>query len=350
MYNRKAILKDVIIVILALLGANIIAIPVYMLLDDASQYIISVYILAVAVIARWTDGYIYGTIGSFLAVICVNYFYTYPYLQFNFTMSGYPVAFICMLVVSILISALTTTVKAQENIKLEAEKEKMRANLLRSLSHDIRTPLTTIVGATNAMLTEEKLSESEKKELLTEINEDALGLIKMVENILSITKMGGSGSINKTEEIAEDIIGSAVVKFKKKFPDINIDLKVPENIVIIECDPKLIEQVLLNLLENAAIHGKTVTDIYLSFEVMDGYGIFRVRDNGVGIKDDLIPALFEDYVDRTDNGTRNDLKCNMGIGLAVCSTIVRAHGGQIVAENTGSGAMFTFYLPLEENK
>ena len=333
----------------AVLLASLISAPVYMMLDDANkQIIVSIYILAVAVTARLTDGYIYGIAASFLSVILVNYIYTYPYLQFNFTMAGYPVAFICMLIVSVLISAQTSAVKQQEQIKFEAEKEKMRANLLRSLSHDIRTPLTTIVGASNAILTEEKLSWEERRELVSEISEDAQGLIKMVENILSITKMGGDAAINKTEEIAEDIISSAIVKFNREYPGITVEQKVPEEIAIIRCDPKLIEQVLLNLLENAAVHGKSTTHILVSFRLDGGKAVFSVSDDGCGIDEEVIPKLFEDYVDRIDDGARKDLKRNMGIGLAVCRTIIKAHGGEIKAYNTGKGARFVFFIPMEE--
>ena len=348
MKKKGHIVRNLVVFFGTLALTSIISAPVYSLLKDHNQFIICIYILAVAIIARWTDGYVYGIVASFFSVFIVNYIYTYPYLQFNFTMTGYPVAFICMLLVSIFISTLTTTVKEQEQIRFEAEKEKMRANLLRSLSHDIRTPLTTIVGATNAMLTEEKLSREERDELLKEINEDALGLIKMVENILSITKMGEDARINKTEELAEDIISSAIVKFNKEYPDITVEQKVPEKIIIISCDPKLIEQVLLNLLENAAVHGGVTTHIDVSFGIENGEAVFQVEDNGQGIDEDVMPGLFKDYVDRIDDGARKDLKRNMGIGLAVCSTIVKAHGGSIGAYNTEKGAKFVFSLPFEE--
>ena len=349
MEKRKRIIKNTIILLSVVAAANIVSFWLFGLLGDKNQFIISVYILAVSIIARWTDGYLYGVLASLICVISVNFFFTYPYMAFNFILSGYPVAFICMLLTSILISALTATIKQQENIKIEAEKERMRANLLRSLSHDIRTPLTTISGVTNALLTEDKLVDSQRRELLLELNEDAVELIKMVENILSITKVGGETSISKSDELIEDIIGSAIHKFKKNYPDIEIEENVPDEIILIKCDPKLIEQVLINLLENAAVHGKHVTKISVSFFISRGFAHFSVSDDGAGIDADVFPRLFQDYVDRTKDEESADQKRNMGIGLAVCSTIVRAHGGKIWAENTGRGAKFEFTLPFEED-
>lgn len=102
------------------------------------------FVLAVLFISRFTDGYIYGLVASMVAVVGVNYVFTYPYFEFNFTITGYPLTFLSMLAVSISVGTLTTQIKQQEQIKLEVEKEKMRANLLRAVSHDIRTPLTSL--------------------------------------------------------------------------------------------------------------------------------------------------------------------------------------------------------------
>lgn len=120
------------------------------LLDDSDVYVALIFELAVVLVSRFTSGYFYGLLASVVGVIGVNYIFTYPYFAFNFTISGYPLTFLVMLAVSIVVSALTTQIKQQEKLRAEAEKEKMRGNLLRAVSHDIRTPLTSIVGGVNA--------------------------------------------------------------------------------------------------------------------------------------------------------------------------------------------------------
>lgn len=339
---------DFFVFLAVMIAANIVAFPIYRLLEASSPYIVCIYILAVALVARWTDGYLYGVLASFLGVICVNFLFTYPYMAFNFTITGYPIAFVTMLTVSVVISALTTATKDREQIRIEAEKEKMRANLLRALSHDIRTPLTTIVSATNAMLTQDGIDESQRRELLEEVNEDAQELIKMVENILSITKMGQNAAITRTDELAEEIISSAVLKFRRKFSHINVVQKIPDDIVMLSCDPMLIEQVIFNLLENSAVHGKNTSFITIELTLWGKTAVFTISDDGGGIDPGAMDKLFDDYIDKAGSGTRSDQKNNMGIGLSLCRTIINAHGGEITAENTEQGALFRFTLPTGE--
>ena len=119
---------------------------------ESDTHVPLLFVLAVLFISRFTDGYIYGIVASMIAVVGVNYVFTYPYFAIDFTITGYPVTFIAMLAVACSVSALTTQIKKQEQIRLEAEKEKMRGNLLRAVSHDIRTPLTSIMGAASVVL------------------------------------------------------------------------------------------------------------------------------------------------------------------------------------------------------
>ena len=149
-----------------------------------------IFVLAVLLISRLTTGYLYGLVAALLGVVCVNYVFTYPYLALNFTLSGYPLSFLAFLGVSIITSTLTSQAKQQQELRVENEKEKMRANLLRSVSHDIRTPLTSIVGATSTILETPTLSPAEQRDLLEDVRDDAQWLIQVVENLLSITRIG----------------------------------------------------------------------------------------------------------------------------------------------------------------
>ena len=250
------------------------------------------------------------------------------------------------LAVSLITSTLTTQIKQQERLRAESEKEKMRANLLRSVSHDIRTPLTSIMGATSALLENPGLSQEEQRTLLTDARDDAQWLIRVVENLLSITRMGDTQArISKQPEAAEEVLGEAVRKFRKRFPSISVEVRAPQELLIVPMDPILVEQVLSNLLENAALHGETTTRITLSVQEDGSFARFSVRDNGCGIPKKVLPTLFDGGLKHSETSAC-DGKRNMGLGLSVCLAIVRAHGGSMEANNLSAGAEFSFRLPL----
>ena len=203
----------------------------------------------------------------------------------DFTVTGYPLTFIVMLTVSISVSALMTQIKMQEHVRLKAEKERMRANLLRAVSHDIRTPLTSIEGAAAGIIdNKDVLTEEQKEELLLNIKEEAQWMVRMVENLLSITRMNDEGTrLTTHEELAEEIVSSAVVKFSKRFPDIKVEVDIPEEVVIVPMDPILIRQVIVNIMENAVIHGGSTTRVKVTISANETEAIFSIEDNGKGI-------------------------------------------------------------------
>ncbi len=320
------------------------------MVDDSDVYVSMIFLLAVVLVSRCTEGYLYGLVASFAGVVCVNYIFTYPYFAFNFTLSGYPITFISMLAVSIIVSAMTTQIKEQEKLHAEAEKERLRGNLLRAVSHDLRTPLTSILGASSTILENDgAITPEKRRELLTEVKEDAEWLIRMVENLLSITRIGSeTARITKEYEAVEEIVGESVRKFKKSFSYPPVVVAVPDDLLMVPMDAILIEQVIINLLENAAIHAKNASCIWLSVFCRDSSAVFEVRDNGDGIEKAAFPYLFKGYSMEMDTG-RSDKKRSMGIGLSVCMSIVKAHGGLMEAENSPqSGAVFRFTLPVEE--
>jgi len=303
-----------------------------------------IFVLAVLIISRSTNGYFYGILASLAGTIVANYIFTFPYFVLNFTMTGYPLCFTVMLACSILTCAMTSQVKQAERLRTVSQQEKMRANLLRAVSHDLRTPLTSILGATSAVIDNQStLTEEQTKKLLVSVRDDAQWLIRIVENLLSVTRIDdGQTRIKTEEELGEEIIASAVQKFKKRFPHIRVSVQVPEEMLFIPMDATLIEQVLINLLENAVMHGKTTENIVIRLEKQENRAVFYVEDDGQGIAPEAIPRLFEGYFTHSDD-TRN-----MGIGLSVCKTIVRAHHGEMTAGNLTQGAQFTFSLPLKK--
>lgn len=322
------------------------------LVDQSTDYVSMLYILAVFLVSRFTSGYFYGTVTSVISVLAVNYFFTYPYFNFDFSPSGYPLTFCCMMAVTIITGTLTTQIKQQSRAYLEAEREKTRSNLLRAISHDLRTPLTSIIGASSAIMeNDDALSPKERKELLTGINEEAQWLIRMVENLLSITRIDDEHcktKIHKDSEAAEEIVSESVYKFKKRFPDAEITVKVPGELLMIPMDAMLIEQVIVNLLENAVLHAKGASIIQLMVTEAAGYAVFEVGDNGCGIDKELLPHIFDTRCKPGDED-RGDGGRSMGIGLTVCNTIINAHGGAMTARNKlMGGAVFRFTLPLED--
>jgi len=303
-----------------------------------------VFVLAVLLISRLTTGYLFGLIATVLGMVCVNFIFTYPYWAFDFHNPGYPLTFFTLLMISLITSTLTAQAKRQAQLLAENEREKMRANLLRSVSHDIRTPLTSIVGSTSAVLENPGLSEREQRELLENAREEAQWLIRVVENLLSITRMGDDQApITKEPEPAEEVLGAAAQKFRRRFPQVGVTVSAPEDLLMVPMDPILIEQVLANLLENAAVHGGA-SGVALLLEAEEDFARITVRDNGRGIPKNELDHLFDGRL-KSRRPPDGGGKRNMGLGLSVCRAIVLAHGGSITARNLLRGAELSFRLP-----
>jgi len=235
----------------------------------------------------------------------------------------------------------------QRTILIETEKEKMRSNLLRAISHDLRTPLTGILGASSAILeNRDMLDEQTKEKLISHIKDDSQWLIRMVENLLSVTRINeDTANVTKTPEAAEEILAAAIGRIRKRFPEHKINVSVPEELLMVPMDGTLIEQVIINLVENAVKHSGDDTIINVSLKRENTMAVFEVSDNGEGVSDADFPYLFETYV---PNGRRtSDSSRGMGIGLSICMSIVKAHHGKMEAFNhKDGGAVFLFKLPL----
>lgn len=335
--------RNVLVCLGMLSAATALSMLLSSLHDDNNPFAMPVYILAVALTARLTDGYRYGIAASLVGTFCVNYMFTYPFWEFDITLTGYPLTFAVMLVVSIIISTLTTQIKRQEQLRFEAEREKMHANLLRAIAHDLRTPLAAILGASSA-LREQALSPGDRDALLLQIHRDANWLVRVTENLLSVTRFtSGDVALKKTDEVVEEIVGSAIVKYHRAQDALPVQVDAPETILIAPMDATLIEQVLLNLFDNASAHAQGATGIWLSVREEPGRVVLRVADDGAGIPPARLPTLFDGGVSGGDGGR------GMGIGLSVCRSIVRAHGGELTAgNNPGGGAYFEFDLPCTE--
>lgn len=319
----------------------------------SDTFVPMIFILAVLIVSLTTDGYFYGIVASLASVIGVNYAFTFPYMKLNFSIYGYPVTFVTMLAVSLVISTLTTRAREQEKLRHEAAQAKLRANLLRAISHDLRTPLTSIIGSIDTVINEdEHLSSEERRILLNDAKQDAEWLVRMVENLLSITRIGGTEQthIEKSPELVEEILGECIANFKKHYPSTNLKVNIPDEPLLVEVDAMLIEQVIMNLLDNAEKHAKGMTELGLDVTRRGKWTYFAVSDNGEGIDPAIIPILFRGQID-PENGKTYDSNRFRGIGLAACQAIISAHGGTIGAVNRPEGgAVFEFALPVEEDE
>ena len=239
--------------------------------------------------------------------------------------------------------------KERENIRIAMEKEELRTNLIRAISHDLRTPLTGIVGASGVILDNlEQLDKANIAKLVSDINEEALWLNNLVENILNMTRIGeGKLLISKSYEVVDDVVYQAINHISNLAKTRNISVSVPEEVVTLLIDGKLIVQVLINLLDNAIKHTQENCNIFVRVYTQDNMVVFEVADNGKGIDNNIKNSLFDSFV--TFSSKIIDGKRGMGLGLAICKAIVEAHGGIITAgEAAEGGALFAFRLPLME--
>lgn len=235
-------------------------------------------------------------------------------------------------------------IRERERAEAAAENERFRANILRSISHDLRTPLTSISGnATNLMENERNLSEREKKMVYSDIFEDSQWLISLVENLLSFTKLEEVSSLQMTTEVLQEIIEEALRHVDHHSREHKIITRDSDEVLLVKADVKLIIQVLINLVNNAVKYTPKGSEIIIEAERENGRIWISVSDNGPGIPPDRQEHLFEMFY--TCHNTIADSRRSLGLGLGLCRSIMKAHGEQIVYEdNVPHGAVFRFSL------
>lgn len=257
---------------------------------------------------------------------------------------------------SFLDSAIKQTVIAVERNNLEEharadelkiERERFKTTLLRSVSHDLRTPLASIQG--NAEFLKDncgQVGDAEREALLSSMASDARWLAEMIDNLLGMTRVQDEDvPLDFQPEVVDDIIGDAVMHEMPYREGHEITVKPPDDVVLVPMDGKLIRQVLINLIDNAIKHSAPQARIVVSSEVRDGKAVFRVADSDGGIAPDMLGKVFSRFV---SEGAGSGRKSGIGLGLSICQAIVEAHGGGIGARNNDEGgATFEFWLPLE---
>lgn len=346
MHDKKRIITDSLFTIIILTGTFFVNL---LLQTGFKTYTMTpmIFLLGVFLVSRKTQGYFYGITASLVSVLAVNYAFTYPYYAFDLITPECLSSAVIMLIVAIMTGTLTTKIKQQEKVKAEAERERLRGNLLRAVSHDLRTPLTSIYGACSTLLENyDELTRQQHMKLLGDVRADAEWLTRMVENLLSVTRIDGqSVKLAMHDTVLEEFVDAVVLKFHKHYPNQKIQVSIPDAFVSIPMDAMLTQQVLINLLENAVFHAKGMENLWLTVEVLSGRAWFRVIDDGCGIPADRMGSLFAG--NQSPNTRADSSRSNMGIGLSVCAAIVRAHGGEIWAGNRQEGgAEFCFTLRM----
>jgi two-component system sensor histidine kinase KdpD len=230
-----------------------------------------------------------------------------------------------------------------EQALLKAETETLRNTLLSSVSHDLRTPLAAITGAASTLLQKDVAFEtSERQELLMTIYEEAEHLNHIIRNVLDMTRLeAGAITVKKEWQTFEEIVGAVLNRLAERLKDRPLKTTLPEDLPLVSFDPLLIEQVLMNLLDNAIKYTPQGTPIELSASVKDGEIIVELKDRGPGIPANAEEKIFDKFVRGSATGG------GIGLGLTICRAIIAAHGGRIWAENRpGGGSIFRFTLPL----
>ncbi len=239
--------------------------------------------------------------------------------------------------------------KEKESAAVLAKNEQLRANLLRAISHDLRTPLTSISGnASNLLSNYDKLDEETRVQVFTDIFDDSQWLISLVENLLSVTRIEeGRMNFNMSVQLMDEVIDEAMKHINRKGVEHNISVECRDELLLARMDAKLIIQVIINLVDNAIKYTPAASDINITAEKTEGFVSVCVADNGNGIPDPMKSRVFEMFY--TGDNRIADSRRSLGLGLALCKSIIHAHGGEItLTDNLPHGSIFTFTIPSGE--
>lgn len=315
--------------------------------------IIAVYILGVLIISIITSSWMYSFLASVISVLAFNFLFTIPRFTLRAYDPSYPVTFGIMFLVALITGSLASRMKeyAKESAQaaMQIEKEQLRADLLRSISHDLRTPLTSISGnASNLLSNENEFSQETRMQIYGDIYDDSMWLIKLVENLLSVTRIeDGRMDLRMSAELMDEVIAEAMRHTDRNRDGRKIEVSSDEEFILGKMDARLIVQVVINLVDNAVKYTPEGAQIRIHTGKKDGMVVVSVSDTGPGIPDEQKSKVFDMFYTGTNRAA--DGRRSLGLGLGLCRSIIRAHGGEIwVSDNKPQGAVFTFTLPAEE--
>jgi two-component system, OmpR family, sensor histidine kinase KdpD len=299
---------------------------------------VMVYLLG-TVLVSLRFGYGPSVLAAVLSVGCFNFFFIPPYYTLAVADLRHVVTFVVMLTVALVITSLQKRALSAQR-KIEAEQ--LRNALLSSVSHDLRTPLAVVTGAASTLL-EADLGEEDRKELTGSILSEADRLNRLVQNLLDMTRVeSGKLEVKKQWLPLEEVVGSALVRAERLIGARDVTTNLPREMTLVPIDSILIEQVLLNLIDNAVKHTPPGGPIHIEARMRETAVEIEVADRGPGLSDEDAPKVFDKF---HRGGAKH---AGAGLGLTICRGIVIAHGGEIwVTRREGGGASFHFTLPLE---
>ncbi len=239
--------------------------------------------------------------------------------------------------------------REKEEAAILAKNEQLRANLLRAISHDLRTPLTSISGnASNLLSNGESFDAETKKHLYQDIYDDSMWLINLVENLLSVTRLvEGRLNLHLTAELVDEVVKEALRHVNRLKTEHQITVEHQDDLLLAKMDARLIVQVIINLVDNAIKYTPKGSHIYIKTQKEKKWAVISISDDGEGIPDENKERVFEMFYSGANMVV--DSRRSLGLGLALCKSIVNAHGGTItVSDNLPHGTVFTFTLPVEE--
>ena len=304
--------------------------------------IIAVYILGVLIISIITSSWMYSFLASVISVLAFNFLFTIPRFTFG-------IMFLVALITGSLASRMKEYARESAQAAMQIEKEQLRADLLRSISHDLRTPLTSISGnASNLLSNENEFSQETRMQIYGDIYDDSMWLIKLVENLLSVTRIeDGRMDLRMSAELMDEVIAEAMRHTDRNRDGRKIEVSSDEEFILGKMDARLIVQVVINLVDNAVKYTPEGAQIRIHTGKKDGMVVVSVSDTGPGIPDEQKSKVFDMFYTGTNRAA--DGRRSLGLGLGLCRSIIRAHGGEIwVSDNKPQGAVFTFTLPAEE--
>jgi two-component system sensor histidine kinase KdpD len=300
------------------------------------------YVLGIIVAALWL-GRRPALLTSALSVATYDFFFVLPFHTFRVHDARFLLTFVMMFAIGLVVSGLVERLRRQEQASAARES---RAALLSSVSHDLRTPLAAITGAATTLRDDRALDETTRRELLDDVCEEAERLERLVGNLLDMTRLERRGMMVIRPEWVpcEELVGSALVRMERRLLGREVRTRVAPDLPLVPCDPVLLQQLLINLLDNAAKHTPAGSEIEMAATGAAGAVILEVSDRGPGLPRRRGEELFEPFTRGARAGAPGS-----GLGLAICRGIAHAHGGALVAaDRAGGGATFRLTIPLRE--
>ena len=300
----------------------------------ALSNLVMVYLAGVAVVAA-SYGLKPAVLASITSVAAFDFFFVHPRWTFAVSDTQYWVTFGVMLLVALIISSLSERVSRHAK---QAQAERMRSTLLAAISHDLRTPLTSIAGAADSL----RRGEGDTKALADMVFSESMRLNVQVRNLLDLTRLqSGTIKLNKEWVSLEDQIGSALNRASEVLTGHTVEVRIDPGLPLIEADEVLMDKVFANLLENAAMHTPSGSVIKVEAKTVEGILRIAVSDNGPGLPGGQEEAVFEQFAQAAQHAGGS------GLGLTICRIVIKLHGGTIRASNQpGGGASFIIRLPL----